>query len=280
MSNSTSDPNPVRASRGAGSAGVGPRIARGVKVRRRAPLGVGDGPKALAKAEKITDANRTYLEPSELKAFFGYMPPTSFWHPYFFIQYFYGCRLSEPALILDTDVVVPVPIKNNTRSGKITIKRLKKTSEDAGYLEWVYEADPRIVACVQTALQWKVTKKITENPFLFASGRQRESEFVGAERLSQLRNIGGWQAVSRFTAHRMFHKVAEAVRLPMNLRHSQALRHTRAAIMLASGAPLEQVQWLLGHSSVRMTNGYLLSAENVKAKLRADKRFSETGLGL
>lgn len=218
--------------------------------------------------QEIIDKTRMHLEPAELQRFFSYMPVTSFWYPYFFIQYFYGCRLSEPALLLDEDV--------SFDQNKIVIRRLKKVSEAAGYKEHVYPMDPRVLECVKTAHRWKQHRNQQQNPFLFPSQRKRAK--TGAERLSQLRNIDGWQAVSRFTAHRVFKQIAKALKLPDNLQHSHVLRHTRATLLLASGVAEEQVQYLLGHGSVQMTRRYLGVAESMRESL--DNQVLRKGLGL
>jgi integrase len=218
--------------------------------------------------QEIIDKTRMHLEPSELQRFFAYMPVTSFWYPYFFIQYFYGCRLSEPALLLDEDISLD--------KQQIVIRRLKKVSEAAGYKEHVYPMDPRVLECVKTAQRWKVHREQGDNPFLFPSQRRRAK--TGAERLSQLRNIDGWQAVSRFTAHRVFKQISKALKLPDNLQHSHVLRHTRATLLLASGVAEEQVQYLLGHSNVQMTRRYLGVAESVRDTLNSE--VLRKGLGL
>ena len=222
--------------------------------------------------KEIAEADRMHLEPKELKAFFNHIPKTSYWYPYFFIQYFFGCRLSEPALILDEDV--------NLQTKQIIIRRLKKQTEVEGYREHVYALDPRVIECVKIAHAWKEHRGIAGNPFLFASSRQRKTKEVGAERLSQLRNLDGQQAVSRFTAHRVFRRIGAEIKLPEPLLHSQVLRHTRAIIMLASGASVEQVQYLLGHSSLKMTQRYLGVAESMKNKNKVDVKLVEMGLGL
>ncbi len=242
-----------------------------IDVLKRAGAGKSRKPKG---AFDLVSGKRQYLEPQELVSFFKLMPPTSYWFPYFYIEYFYGCRLSEPALITDDDV--------NMKKRQITIRRLKKDSEKDGYREHTYEMDERIIACVKTAQRWKEVKGFEENPFLFASNRQRTSGEVGAERLSQLRNSDGWQAVSRFTAHRMFQKVAEAIKLSKELQHSQVLRHTRAVILLAAGAPIEKVTFLLEHSSFKMTERYIPIAESLRPRLTDDLFMpgAERGLGL
>ena len=218
--------------------------------------------------QEIIDQSRMHLEPSELQRFFAYMPQTSFWYPYFFIQYFYGCRLSEPALLIEEDI--------SMSRQQIVIRRLKKVTEAAGYKEHVYPMDPRVLECVKTAQRWKDHRGQKDNPFLFPSQQRRS--VTGAERLSQLRNIDGWRAVSRFTAHRVFKNIAKALKLPEKLQHSHVLRHTRATLLLASGVSEEQVQYLLGHTSVQMTRRYLGVAESMRDALNSE--VLRKGLGL
>ncbi len=232
--------------------------------KRRSPLARKAASKG-AKRRRGPSKSRQHLEPAEVRAFFKVMPQTSFWYSYFFIEYSYGCRISEPALILDTDVVT------STKPPKITIKRLKKGNEKAGYSEVDYDVtDMRVIECVKVAARWKEKRKVTENPFLFASARRRKTEDVGAERLSKLRNMGGWQAVSRFTANRAFGQVAKLAKIPANLCHSHVLRHTRAVILLASGRKPEEVQALCGHSSLKMTLRYQAAADDMRKRLGAE----------
>ncbi len=244
-------------------------------VRRKSPLrrevtvkthvadvsGSGNAITPRGVGQTVQIRNRQHLEPDELRAFFKFLPPTSFWYPYFYIQYFYGCRLSEPALILDEDV--------SFKKKQIIIRRLKKAQEENGFRENVYALDPRVLEVVKTATAWKEHKKVTENPFLFASNRRRETEEVGAERLSQLRNISGWQSVSRFTAHRVFCNIAKAVKIPETFHPSAVLRHTRAIVLLSSGASVTETMHILGHSSMKMTMRYMDVAEIVKGKYDA-----------
>lgn len=234
-------------------------------VKRGSPL---DQPVKKRAAPAVADLDdfkaptgeRQHLDIPELRAFFSpnVLPETSLWYPYFFIQFFFGCRLSEPALILDEDV--------SYKKHKIIIRRLKKAQEEDGFLETSYDANERVLKCIETAKKWKVHKGTEENPFLFASNRRRASRDVGAERLSQLRNQDGWQAVSRFTAHRMFQRIAALAKIPEPLRHSHVLRHTRAVMMLVAGEKPEAVQHILGHSSVKMTQRYFLVADVLRRR--------------
>jgi integrase len=234
----------------------------------------------LSKRDEVEDSAsqvavvRQYLYPEELRAFYRAVPETAFdyWHPYFFLQYFYGCRISEPALILEEDISFKKRI--------IVVRRLKKAQEKEGYHEHLYKMDTCVVDAVRRIQAWKARKKVEDNPFLFPSNRHRTTEQVGAERLSQLRNLGGYQAVSRFSAHRMFERVAALAKLPEHLQHSQVLRDTRAVFALASGMPPEQVQVLLGHSSFKMTQRHILAAQEARAKCGDVFGVLGTGLGL
>ncbi len=247
---------------------TGPKTDAGAAVRRagektsrlsrRSPLDI-KTPRGYFGDQIIANRERMHLEPAELKAFFKSISAASFWYPYFYIQYFFGCRLSEPALILDEDVC----------ARQIIIRRLKNAKEESGFREHTYAIDPRVLEAVKSATAWKEAKKVTENPFLFPSTRSRKNEDVGAERLSQLRNIGGWQAVSRFTAHRMFCDIAVSAHIPPNLQQSAVLRHTRAVVLLSSGQSPDEVMRQLGHSSMKMTSRYMYAAEAARGKYDA-----------
>ncbi len=234
---------------------------------------------AQARKPRPSAESRDFLEPDEVQAFFKVLPVTSFWYAYYFIEYFFGCRLSEPALILDDDC--------NVKKKQITIKRLKRAKEKDGYREHLYkDLDDRVLKCIDTALRWKKVKKNEENPFVFASSRNRKDKEVGAERLSQLRNHEGHQAVSRFTAHRMFRRIAQQIKLPEHLQHSHVFRSTRAVLMLAEALQkgpvddesLQRVSTLLGHTDVKATQKYLKIAQSMKAKF--DPEFFKMGLGI
>ncbi len=225
-------------------------------ITRRSPLKTQVPERRPAATPKT--ASRIYWEPEELRAFFRTMPDTSFWYQYFFIEYYFGCRLSEPALILESDY--------HAKKGLITLKRLKKVKEEGGFRAHTYRVDARVRRAIEIAIRWKSELDLTENPFLFPSPRKRASEDVGAERLSQLRNMDGAQAVSRFTTHRMFAARCKEAKIPKQLCHSHVLRHTRATMLLASGSSVEAVQNVLSHSTPKMTASYIVFAEQLKAK--------------
>lgn len=259
-------------------------------VKRRAARPHRKSPLATSKPSKTRGLGvggekpeqRQYLEPDELKRFFDVMPKTSFWYAYFYIQYMYGCRISEVALLREEDV--------NFKKRQILIRRLKRQREKEGFCEVTYAADAKVLECVRTALRWKVQKKIPSptahrggvnlarpdgakaneaidgNPFLFATDRRRALTALGTERLAKLRTLDGWQAVSRMSTHRMFRFVAETAGLPKNLQDSHVLRHSRAIILLVNGVSKEKVNDMLGHSSMKMTERYIPIAKSIRAK--------------
>lgn len=260
------------------------RSAHAGKVLRKSPID-----KAVPQRRggvSRAPAERRYLESAELIRFFKQIDHTSFWYSYFYIQYIYGCRLSEPALIKDEDV----SFKKKT----ITIKRLKKMREEGGYIEIPYLMDERVLACVLTAQKSKVHRGLLamkrvgtdaartseENPYLFASSRHRTSEEVGAERLSALRNSDGHQSVSRFTTNRIFRGFAKAAKIPEKLQHSIVIKNTRAVMMLALGSEPGTVCFALGHTSLKMTQSFADAARIVRAKMTDDERSELTSMGL
>lgn len=230
-----------------------PRRARHV---RKSPLEDATRPAGLGKP-------RSYLTPEELRAFFlairqdSFFPTStvdrSFWYSYFLLQYRFGCRLSEPALIRNSDI--------NPISATITIRRLKKEKEPNGYREHVCVLDARACSAVAATEAWKRLGGYADNPFLFAARRRRSSELVGDERLSKLRDLDGWQSVSRFTTYRTFCRLATAAKIPHELQQAGVLRHTRAVVLLSLGVSIEETKLRLGHSATRITKKYLAAAE-------------------
>ena len=68
---------------------------------------------------------------------------------------------------------------------------------------------------------------------------------------------------------RKFYERAHAIGLPRDLGNPRVLRHSRAIELLRSGAPLQVVQNLLGHSSINLTAHYCdFSEEDLKRLLQ------------
>lgn len=216
------------------------------------------------RGQEVLDANRKHLEPHELRAVFKELAPDPFWAGYFKLQYYYGCRVSEVALVLKEDV--------NWAEKQILIRRLKKRSGD-GFSEQVYSMSDRLLLALRDV--WRAAP--LENPWLFGSSRMRHSpDKAGTNRLALLRKLdGGHTAVSRSAADIRFRAAALKAGIPRGLAHTHSLRHTRATLMLAAGASEEDVKFLLGHSTVNVTRRYLGAAQSLR--LRAEQK---AGLGV
>lgn len=296
------------------------------KTARRNPLERARKPRpnpTALKALSLEPDKRQYLEPQELLDFFaqlpapttptlpsaskGYvkllhtsLPPPSatYWRAFFFLQFFYGLKVSEPALVKESDV--------NVKKAKIKLKRLKKGRDPidgdeqreqrakalranlrakgvrrwkkeseflGGYDECTYAMPECVAEVVKNLHEWRKEKKMwADNPFLFASSRYSKKD-AGFERQSHLRNDGGYRSVSRSTVNRVFRTLATNAKWPEHLRECRsvpALKHTRAVFMLAAGVPLEEVRDLLGHTP-RMTERYLPVAQALRDKFGAEE---------
>jgi integrase len=243
------------------------------------------------KGQEIVDSQRQHLEPDEVKRLFDVLKPDPYWFGYFRLQYYFGCRISEIALLLKEDVSIEdkgiiirrlkkrrfplVPFVDEKGRKR---RRMDKTAEPgAGFKEHVYSLTPHLQDVVDNVL--KVAPK--ENPWLFGSrGSAATRRATPKDRLGQLRRVEAegrtWRAVSRDTAHTAFVTAAEVANIPERLCHSHVLRHTRATLMLAAGAKPEDVKELLGHASLDITYTYLHVAKSLK--LRMDTS-AELGLG-
>lgn len=234
--------------------------------------------------DELDASTRRHLEPPELQALFEQLRGDGFWGPYFSLQYFFGCRVSEVALVFDAEVSID--------QQKIIIKRLKK-GRNAKRPDWVeeryppgvmpqtYTLPPTLASEVETVRLHNVLHGMKDNPFLFPSRFSGTSRPQGLERLSYLRMAQGtdgrfYRAIGRTQAHRRFKKAADAAELPDNLRHTHVLRHTRATLLYASDASAAQVQHLLGHSSEKTTQTYLHAAKSMRDKY--DEELLQLGL--
>ena len=212
--------------------------------------------------QKIVDENRQYLEPDEVKRFFETVKGDDFWYPYFWVQFYFGCRVSEPALILKEDI--------SFENQQLIIRRLKKKT-DSGFSEHVYSLTSSLEEAFKRVLSWNKTNGHSKNLFIFASSGfpPHLAEFWDkdpSERMAVIRRIGKSRAVSRMTAHRRFKEICKKADIGDRLAHSHILRHTRATLMLAADVPAEHVQFLLGHSSLNTTYKYLHVARALRLR--------------
>ena len=239
-------------------------------------------PRGRFGGHEVIDQTRKHLEPDELIRFFQVLKDPKkgkyfgdFWYAYFRIQYYFGCRVSEVAIILKEDI--------SFKDEMIVIRRLKKRNgkkdesgnvieEGTGYSESVYGFPPVLQELAKKAVKATKAKGIpTENPWLFASkvtGRVPKNK---SDRMATIRRIpcpagGFWRSVSRDNADEHFRIAARLAGIPDRLQHSHVLRHTRATLMLAEGAPEEDVRFLLGHSSIDTTRKYLGLAKTLRLR--------------
>jgi site-specific recombinase XerD len=77
-----------------------------------------------------------------------------------------------------------------------------------------------------------------------------------------------FRAIARDTADNRFRQAATCARVPKHLRHTHTLRHTRATLALAEGMAEEDVKFLLGHSRIETTRGYLGVAKSLRLRLQ------------
>lgn len=261
-------------------------------------------PRGRFAGDEVVDQARNHLEPGELAALFRVLDADPFWYAYFRFQYFYGCRVSEVAILLKEDV--------SFEKGQVVVRRLKKKqfAKEAvvwtcrkckatgklhrnqqvcsqcggpitktggaerkvgeGFSEHVYGLTPRLTQVLQ-----RVAPLVPpDNPWFF--GAVARPARAGKDRMSQIRLLdGGWRAVSRSSADLKFRRAATAAGLPRRLAHTHVLRHTRATLLLANGAKEENVQFLLGHSSIEITRRYLGEAEALRLRAQTEGRLGD-----
>lgn len=248
-------------------------------------------PRGRFGGHEVIDSQRQHLEPTELARLFAALKDPNddffgpFWYGYFRLQYYFGCRVSEVAILLKEDV--------SFEERMIIIRRLKKrrfkkeddgtvTEIGPGYQECVYTLSPLLEGVLQAVLDTHRVKGISEaNPWFFASTITKRLPKKESDRMAQIRRIprhggGFWRAVSRDNADEHFRTAARKAGIQERLCHSHVLRHTRATLMLAEGAPEEDVKFLLGHSSINTTRRYLGLAKTLRLRLQTS---AELGLG-
>ena len=201
-------------------------------------------PSGRFRGHEVIDRNRKHLEPAELSRLFTEfeglagdstskqaVQHAAFWFGYFRLEYYFGTRMSETALVLREDV--------DLKTGDILIRRLKQkrfatklitvidpttgnpvvdvrtgkpvrrrvadllAAEGSGFRETVYTLPPHMIE-VLAAIP-PPPKKWAGNPWLFWSPTGPLSDAAlgnpAVERMANIRRtVGGWRAVSRSTA--------------------------------------------------------------------------------
>lgn len=223
------------------------------------------------RAQEILEEERKHLEPEEINRLFGALADDDFWEPYFRITYYWGCRVSETALIFADEI----------SEGRIVIRRLKKREKalasgkiqnPGGFAEHSYAIPEHMAPYFERVLDWREARGVDKSAWLFPSRFRRAWRRGPVERVAALRRNADNpldQAISRQSAHVAFKKAAEKGRLPVakHLRKTHVLRHTRATLLYAAGASVEQVRYYLGHSDAKTTEIYLHEAEGLRARL-------------
>jgi len=243
-------------------------------------------PSGRFRGQEVIDASRKHLEPPEVQRLFTILREPAvedgervftfgpFWHGYFAVQYYFGCRVSEVALLLKEDV--------SFKTNEILIRRLKKRQFQKkgdevkkvgdGYLECVYGMTPQLAGAVKDALDAHENLGISpKNPWVFGSSSAKGLG-AGDDRMMVIRRteVDGqtYRAVSRDTADTRFRQAATCARLPAHLRHTHTLRHTRATLALAEGMAEEDVKFLLGHGRIETTRRYLGVAKSLRLRFQ------------
>lgn len=262
-------------------------------------------PTGRFRGAEVIDRDRKHLEPDELRRLFDALKGDPFWYGYFRLEYYFGTRMSETAIVLREDVnfdtgeilirrlkqrrfaLVSHTVMDPTtgkpmidvRTGREIKRRVRDTSGDegTGFKEFVYTL-PQHMQDVLRGVP-KPPKKWAANPWMFWSPTPPlpEGSPEAVERMASIRRTtGGWRAISRAAVDNAFADYAHDAGLPERLSHTHVLRHTRATLMLADGAPEEHVQHLLGHASISTTRKYLGIAKSLRIRLNAG---AELGLG-
>lgn len=218
------------------------------------------------RGDLVRDEHRRHWEPPEVQAFFEAAREDPFWGPYFQVQYFWGCRVSEPALIGSADLSLD--------KQEVVITRLKKNAgrkeTPFGVREQVHAVPDDLLPAFESVLEWRVENGREDSAWLFPSLRRmhwRRPDLQ--ERMGILRRNAedpSDAAVSRMAAHRRFKAFADAAGIPrtQHLRRTHVLRHTRATLLIAGGATLDYVKRFLSHEDLRTTEGYVHAAKALK----------------
>lgn len=158
-----------------------------------------------------------YLTRDEVDMFFLSARRDPFWHSYFFIQYFYGLRLSDPAHIRKDDI--------DFDNREIFISRGGIVPSTTVY-PLVEEIKKEIIR-VSVHL---VRQGTTDGTYLFPCAKNPTEVD---------------QPISRFTANSSFDDIWKTAMLPEELSYSDVLRISRRKHLEEEGVPSSMVSYLL-----------------------------------
>jgi integrase len=164
------------------------------------------------------------------------------------------------------------------RAGELTALKRRRVNLQAGAID-VVEAMGEVGGVLVTG-PTKTGKRRTLRvpPFLVDVLAQQMAEYPSSDYLFTATE-GGPVRHRNFSA-RHFRPAVERAGLPDELRFHD-LRHTCAALMIASGCHLQEVKTYLGHSSIRVTSdryGHLFpkAAESIRDRLQETFQKAQT----
>lgn len=192
------------------------------------------------------------------------------WYPFFLTILDLGLRKGEAMALTYNDV----DLKNNT----IDIKRTRLYRKEKGELfNTVILDDPKTKASIRQLHMTQRLKEALLDQFeifsderkvvtLVTSNEIKEDDFIFRYSASQ-KYIG--KTIRDRTTNGAFERIRLNAGLPKIKIHD--LRHTHAVFMRESGAPLEDVQDTLGHSSIESTQIYAKTTPKIIE--RASKQY-------
>jgi len=168
----------------------------------------------------------------------------------FLLAFIHGLRISEIAELRLSDLDI--------ENGKILIRRLKGSVTSRQRLQHPNGWNE----AVQLKLWLKQRAHLPgaeQTDILFPS-RKRNSASCGDRRFTR-------QALSRF-----YVEVCQKAGIPEEYQHPHTIRHTCGQLLYDAGAPLEYIQWVLGHRSIVSTQIYAQPSGD-RVSRDVEKRF-------
>lgn len=158
-----------------------------------------------------------YLTRDEIYLFFLSSRQEPFWHSYFYIQYFYGLRLSDPASIRKEDI--------DFEHNEILITRGGTTPSIT-----VYPLIDEIRREIVRVSVYLVSKGTTDGTYLFPCAKNSPETD---------------EPISRSTAHHSFEAIWSRSGLPKALAYSDILRESRRKHLEEDRLEQSEISYLL-----------------------------------
>lgn len=162
------------------------------------------------------ESRPSYLTEAETDLFFLAARSEPFWHAYFFIQYFYGLRLSDPASLRKDDV--------DFEHEEILISR------GSAMACTVYPLVSEVKREILRVASYLLSREIIDGTYVFPSTKESSEKD---------------RAVSRFTANSFFDNIWRCAGLPSALCYTDVLRESRRNHLVERGVPTATIEYLL-----------------------------------